>query len=115
MSWSRGVSSRGTRAWRSCSGGCRWLCWSGWVREAGSTTLTEQERFAAVLTLPGKTLWSADEARRRVGRQVEHPIKPQEKVSAIHPREGPRRRRHRHQRLPARPGGGLAGQAGGAS
>lgn len=45
----------------------------------------EQERFTAILTPPeGKARWSADEARRRVGRQVEHPITPQEKVSAIH-------------------------------
>lgn len=45
----------------------------------------EQERFAAILNPPeGRARWSADEARRRVGRQVEHPITPQEKVSAIH-------------------------------
>lgn len=45
----------------------------------------EQERFAAILTPPpGKKRWTPDEANRRVGRQVENPITPQEKISAIH-------------------------------
>ncbi|MEU5396607.1 DUF6192 family protein [Streptomyces tibetensis] len=74
----------------------RWTA-SRWPKERRQTAVSftvhkilagiadEQERFAAVLTPPpGKTRWSADEARRRVGRQVERPITPQEKVSAIH-------------------------------
>nr|BEK69095.1 hypothetical protein KPHV_63220 [Kitasatospora purpeofusca] len=45
----------------------------------------ERERFAAILTPPPeKGRWTADWAKRRVGRQVEVPITPQEKVSAIH-------------------------------
>jgi hypothetical protein len=45
----------------------------------------EKERFATVLTPPeGKDRWSVDDAKRQVGRQVEYPVTPQEKVSAIH-------------------------------
>lgn len=45
----------------------------------------EEERFAVIVAPPeGKARWTADEARRKVGRQVEHPITSQEKVSAIH-------------------------------
>jgi hypothetical protein len=45
----------------------------------------EDERFAAILTPPpGRAKWTPDEARRKVGRQVEVPVTPQEKVSAIH-------------------------------
>ncbi|MEV6840987.1 DUF6192 family protein [Streptomyces sp. NPDC051133] len=45
----------------------------------------EDERFAAILTPPdGKTRWTTDDANRRVGQQVETPITPQEKVTAIH-------------------------------
>ncbi|MEU3793999.1 DUF6192 family protein [Streptomyces fructofermentans] len=45
----------------------------------------EEERFAAILTPPaGKTRWTADDANRRVGRQVDTPVSPEEKVSAIH-------------------------------
>ncbi|MFF3624953.1 DUF6192 family protein [Streptomyces sp. NPDC002467] len=45
----------------------------------------EEERFTAILTPPGgKARWTPDDASRRVGRQVERPITPQEKVSAIH-------------------------------
>ncbi|MEU9234513.1 DUF6192 family protein [Streptomyces subrutilus] len=45
----------------------------------------EEERFTAILTPPGgKARWFPDDASRRVGRQVERPITPQEKVSAIH-------------------------------
>ncbi|MFM9499490.1 DUF6192 family protein [Streptomyces galilaeus] len=45
----------------------------------------EEERFAAICTPPkGKTCWSVDDASRRVGNQVETPISPEEKVSAIH-------------------------------
>ncbi|WP_449489152.1 DUF6192 family protein [Streptomyces lavendulae] len=40
---------------------------------------------SAILTPPGgKARWTPDDASRRVGRQVERPITPQEKVSAIH-------------------------------
>ncbi|MGW8352339.1 DUF6192 family protein [Streptomyces wedmorensis] len=74
----------------------RWTA-SRWPQERRQTAVSftvhkilagigdERERFAAILTPPeGKPRWTADEARRRVGRQVEHPITPQEKVSAIH-------------------------------
>ncbi|MFB8105864.1 MULTISPECIES: DUF6192 family protein [unclassified Streptomyces] len=45
----------------------------------------EEERFTTILTPPqGKTGWTPDEANRRAGRQVERPVTPQEKVSAIH-------------------------------
>ncbi|MFE5540322.1 DUF6192 family protein [Streptomyces sp. NPDC056519] len=45
----------------------------------------EQERFAAILKPPaGAGRWTPDEANRRVGRQVQRPVTPQEKVSAIH-------------------------------
>lgn len=45
----------------------------------------EEERFTAILSPPGgKARWTPDDASRRVGRQVERPITPQEKVSAIH-------------------------------
>lgn len=45
----------------------------------------EGERFATILTPPdGKARWTADDANRRVGQQVETPITPQEKVTAIH-------------------------------
>ncbi|MFJ8429566.1 DUF6192 family protein [Streptomyces sp. NPDC094021] len=45
----------------------------------------DEERFAAIIRPPeGKARWTPDEARRRVGRQVERPVTPQEKVSAIH-------------------------------
>jgi hypothetical protein len=46
----------------------------------------EQERFAGVLNPPrgGKARWTADEAGRRVGQQVENPVTSQEKVSVIH-------------------------------
>lgn len=45
----------------------------------------EAERFAAIGTPPdGKTRWTTDDASRRVGQQVETPITPQEKVTAIH-------------------------------
>lgn len=45
----------------------------------------EKERFTAVLNPPEKRgRWTPDEANRRVGRQVQRPITPQEKVSAIH-------------------------------
>ncbi|WDV49328.1 DUF6192 family protein [Streptomyces coeruleorubidus] len=45
----------------------------------------EAERFAAILTPPdGKARWTTDDASRRVGQQVETPITPQEKVTAIH-------------------------------
>ncbi|WP_030729437.1 DUF6192 family protein [Streptomyces sp. NRRL S-237] len=46
---------------------------------------SEEERFAAIGTPPeGKSRWTPDEASRRVGRQVETPVTPEEKVSAIH-------------------------------
>nr|WTB12141.1 DUF6192 family protein [Streptomyces antimycoticus] len=45
----------------------------------------EEERFAAIEQPPeGKKRWTVDDANRRVGRQVEHPVSPQEKVTAIH-------------------------------
>ncbi|MFI0242997.1 DUF6192 family protein [Streptomyces sp. NPDC016845] len=45
----------------------------------------EEERFAVMRVPPeGKGRWTVDSANRRVGRQVENPISPQEKVSAIH-------------------------------
>ncbi|MEV7272477.1 DUF6192 family protein [Streptomyces bacillaris] len=45
----------------------------------------EDERFATILAPPqGKTRWTPDEANRRAGRQVERPVTPQEKVSALH-------------------------------
>ncbi|MFD5513351.1 DUF6192 family protein [Streptomyces sp. NPDC127051] len=45
----------------------------------------EEERFAVILNPPaGKERWTADEANRRVGRQVQRPVTPQEKISAIH-------------------------------
>ncbi len=45
----------------------------------------EAEWFAAIGTPPdGKTRWTVDDARRRAGVQVETPVSPQEKVTAIH-------------------------------
>lgn len=45
----------------------------------------EEERFASILTPPeGKSRWTPDDAKRRVGWQVIKPVTPQEKVSAIH-------------------------------
>jgi hypothetical protein len=45
----------------------------------------DEERFAAILVLPeGKSRWTTDDANRRVGQQVETPVTPQEKVTAIH-------------------------------
>ncbi|MGW4048646.1 DUF6192 family protein [Streptomyces sp. NPDC004721] len=45
----------------------------------------EAERFAAIKTLPvGKSRWTVDDARRRVGRQVANPVSPEEKITAIH-------------------------------
>lgn len=45
----------------------------------------EAERFATIAKPPaGKTRWTGDEANRRVGRQVERPASPQEKITAIH-------------------------------
>lgn len=45
----------------------------------------DEERYAAVLDPPGdKGRWTSDGAKRRVGQQVEHPVTPQEKISAIH-------------------------------
>ncbi|MFF2643434.1 DUF6192 family protein [Streptomyces niveus] len=47
----------------------------------------DEERFAPPLTPPeGKTRWTADDASRRVGNQVETPVTPQEKITAIHSR-----------------------------
>jgi len=43
------------------------------------------ERFAAIKTPPeGRARWAPDAANRRVGRQVENPETPQEKITAIH-------------------------------
>jgi hypothetical protein len=45
----------------------------------------DAERFAVIGELPeGKTRWSVDDAKRRVGHQVDTPVSPQEKVTAIH-------------------------------
>ncbi|MFI1279239.1 DUF6192 family protein [Streptomyces sp. NPDC020858] len=45
----------------------------------------EDERFAAVKQPPeGKTRWTADDASRVLGWQVENPVSKQEKISAIH-------------------------------
>ncbi|EWS89751.1 hypothetical protein SSIG_07781 [Streptomyces filamentosus NRRL 11379] len=47
----------------------------------------EEERFAVILTPPeGKTWWTPDDARRHMGNQVETPVSPREKISAIHSR-----------------------------
>ncbi len=43
----------------------------------------DAERFAAIEELPdGKVRWSVDDAKRRVGHQVDTPVSPQEKVTA---------------------------------
>ncbi|MEU9631603.1 DUF6192 family protein [Streptomyces luteogriseus] len=45
----------------------------------------EAERFATIAKPPaGGTRWTVDEANRRVGRQVERPASPQERINAIH-------------------------------
>lgn len=45
----------------------------------------DEERFDAILTPPGgKPRWTVDDASRRVGNQVETPVTPQEKITAIH-------------------------------
>ncbi|GGY34816.1 hypothetical protein GCM10010384_47320 [Streptomyces djakartensis] len=45
----------------------------------------EAERFATIAKPPaGRMRWTVDEANRRVGRQVERPTSPQEKITAIH-------------------------------
>jgi len=45
----------------------------------------DEERFAALRTPPkGKTRWTPDEAKRRVGWRVDNPETPQEKITAIH-------------------------------
>lgn len=45
----------------------------------------EAERFATIAKPPaGKTRWTGDEANRKVGRPVERPASPQEKITAIH-------------------------------
>ncbi|MFE7659058.1 DUF6192 family protein [Streptomyces bottropensis] len=46
---------------------------------------TEAERFSTIAKPPaGGMRWTVDEANRRVGRQVERPASPQEKITAIH-------------------------------
>ncbi|MFE1590807.1 DUF6192 family protein [Streptomyces sp. NPDC058737] len=46
---------------------------------------SEAERFATITKPPaGRTRWTSDEANRKVGRQVERPASPQEKITAIH-------------------------------
>ncbi|MDT0347521.1 DUF6192 family protein [Streptomyces litchfieldiae] len=45
----------------------------------------EEERFAAIKQPPeGKARWTADDASRRVGQQVDNPVSPEEKITAIH-------------------------------
>ena len=74
----------------------RWVA-SRWPKDRRQPTLSftvhrvlagiadEDERFAVILTPPpGRAKWTPDEARRKLGRQVEVPVTPQEKVSAIH-------------------------------
>ncbi|MER8225407.1 DUF6192 family protein [Streptomyces sp. NPDC094143] len=47
----------------------------------------DTERWAAILTPPeGRTRWTADDAKRRVGWTVDSPETPQEKITAIHHR-----------------------------
>jgi Family of unknown function (DUF6192) len=76
--------------------GARWTAsrWPKEHRQAGVSFTVhrilaniedDEERFAAIKTPPeGKTRWTPDEANRRVGRQVDNPITPQEKITAIH-------------------------------
>lgn len=55
------------------------------VHKVLASITDDEERFTAITSPPeGKARWTPDEARRRVGRQVERPVTPQEKVSAIH-------------------------------
>lgn len=45
----------------------------------------DDERFETILAPPGgRTRWTVDDASRRVGHQVETPVPPQEKITAIH-------------------------------
>lgn len=45
----------------------------------------DQERFDVILTPPGgRARWTPDDASRRVGNQVETPVTPKEKITAIH-------------------------------
>ncbi|MFD7431189.1 DUF6192 family protein [Streptomyces sp. NPDC059818] len=45
----------------------------------------EAQRFATIAKPPvGGTRWTVDEANRKVGRQVERPASPREKITAIH-------------------------------
>jgi len=74
----------------------RWTCsrWPKDQRQAGvsftvfrvlAAIAGDGERFEAVRTPPPKKgRWTVDDAKRRVGRQVTHPVTVQEKVSAIH-------------------------------
>ncbi|MFF9490613.1 DUF6192 family protein [Streptomyces sp. NPDC014676] len=55
------------------------------VHRALANIEDEAERFAVIGTPPdGKARWTTDGASRRVGQQVETPVTPQEKVTAIH-------------------------------
>ncbi|MFG3223939.1 DUF6192 family protein [Kitasatospora sp. NPDC048194] len=55
------------------------------VHEVLAGIADERERFEAILNPPQpRGRWTADDAKRRVGRQVDVPVTPQEKVSAIH-------------------------------
>ncbi len=45
----------------------------------------EEQRFQTIGAPPrGKSRWTPDEAKRQAGRQIVHPVTPQERVSAIH-------------------------------
>ncbi|MFJ6438850.1 DUF6192 family protein [Streptomyces sp. NPDC091416] len=55
------------------------------VHRALANIEDEERRFATILTPPDrKARWTTDDANRQVGQQVETPITPQEKVTAIH-------------------------------
>nr|WP_241672359.1 DUF6192 family protein [Streptomyces sp. IB2014 016-6] len=76
--------------------GARWAA-SRWPKERRQTGVSftvhrilaniedDDERFAAITTPPeGRVRWTPDDAHRRVGRRVDNPVTPQEKVTAIH-------------------------------
>ncbi|MFE3827192.1 DUF6192 family protein [Streptomyces sp. NPDC059092] len=55
------------------------------VHQILASITDDDERFNAITSPPkGKARWTPDGANRRVGRQVERPVTPQEKISAIH-------------------------------
>ncbi|WP_051755564.1 DUF6192 family protein [Kitasatospora purpeofusca] len=55
------------------------------VHEVLASVTDEAERFEVILAPPRpRGRWTPDEAKRRVRRQVERPVSPEEKVRAIH-------------------------------